>query len=63
MKLLRSKIFWVNLITFVLALLPIVSETLPNYVSTVALVGPVMTVLLRQLQGKEIKLGSKTIKL
>jgi len=58
-----SKIIVVNVITFLLALVPTFVEAFPDYVAVVALVGPALTVILRKLQGKEVKLGSKTIKL
>ena len=61
---LKSKITWINILTLAISVLSAVAGILtPEQVIWVNGVVNVLTVILRQLQGKEINLGGKKIKL
>ena len=60
----RSKITWINIIGIVISVIGAVSGTLsPQQAIIASTTVQVLTVILRQLQGKEINLGATTIKL
>lgn len=60
----KSKITWINLITLVISILSAITGSLsPEQVVWVNGVVNVLTVILRQLQGKEVKLGGKKVTL
>jgi hypothetical protein len=61
---LRSKITWINILTLVVSVLSAITGSLiAEQVVIVNGVVNVLTVILRQLQGKEVTLGGKTITL
>ena len=60
---LKSKITWVNIISIIILVLGSVQEQFPEWVKYTALAVAILTIILRQLQGKEISLGGKKIKL
>jgi len=59
----KSKIMWTNIVTFSIALTGLLTQTFPTQSLYLILAGQVLTIILRQLQGKEFTLGGKTIKL
>jgi len=63
MKLLKSKIFWVNVVTFLIALFALLTGTFPIYAVYFVLGGQVLTIILRQLQGKVVEIGGVIIRL
>lgn len=61
---LTSKITWINIIGLVVTLLSAVASMVtPEQAVYLATAIQILTVILRQLQGKEINLGGKTFKL
>ena len=58
-KLVSSKIFWVNVIGFAIQLVQLISGLYPVDPTILALIQGLLTMILRQLQGVDVKLGSK----
>ena len=58
----KSKIFWINIIAVVISIIGIIAPQFPEYAKYVGLIVPILTVILRQLQGKEVSIGGKIIK-
>lgn len=50
----KSKIFWINVVSVVIAVLALVQDSYPNYAKVVVLVVGILTIVLRQLQGKVV---------
>ena len=58
-KLVSSKIFWVNVIGFAIQLVQLISGLYPIDPTILALIQGLLTMILRQLQGVDVKLGGK----
>ena len=63
MKLLKSKIFWVQILMAVIPIIALIANTYPTYAIILGLIGNALTIILRQLQGRTIKIGSRKIKM
>jgi hypothetical protein len=63
MKLLVSKIFWLNIIGFAIQLIQVISGVYPLDPKIVGIIQAVLTIILRQLQGTEFNIAGKKIKL
>lgn len=60
----RSKITWVNLIGIAISIIGAISGSLtPEQAVYAAVAINVLTVILRQLQGKEVVIAGRTVKL
>ena len=60
---LRSKIIWINVIGFLVAALPLLSDVFPEQTIYIGLAINLLTIILRQLQGVEVNIGGKKITL
>lgn len=60
---LASKIIWINIIGFLVAALPLLSDVFPAQSVYIGLAINLLTIVLRQVQGVEINVGGKKIKL
>ena len=63
MELLKSKIFWVNVIGFAIQILQWASGIYPIDPVLINVIQGILTVILRALQGKEIVVGARVYKL
>lgn len=62
-KLVSSKIFWVNIVGFAIQTVQLIAGLYPIDPTMLAMIQGLLTMVLRFLQGTEISLGSKKIKL
>ena len=60
---LKSKITWIQIISLVITIIGAIQPQFPTYAVYASLAVNVLTVVLRQLQGETIKIGSKSITL
>lgn len=63
MKLLKSKIAWIAVIVAAVDIAALVAVIYPATAVVASLVGGILIIVLRGLQGTELKLGGKRIKL
>lgn len=59
----KSKITWIQIISFVITLLGALQPAFPEAVVYLSLIVNLLTVILRQLQGVEVKLGGKRVRM
>jgi len=59
----KSKITWIQIISLVITLIGAIQPQFPAYAVYISLAVNVLTVILRQLQGETVKIGSRNIKL
>lgn len=58
----KSKITWINVLSIIILVLGAVQEQFPEWAKYTALAVAIITIILRQLQGREINIGGKKIK-
>ena len=50
----KSKIFWINVIGILIPIVALFADTYPKYAVAIGLGVNALTIILRQLQGKEV---------
>lgn len=59
----KSKITWINIIGIVISIIGALTGNLsPTQAVYATIIVQVLTIILRQLQGKEVTLGGRTVK-
>ena len=59
----HSKITWIQIISIVITIIGALQPAFPQWAEITGVIISLLTVILRQLQGKEITVGGKKIKL
>ena len=62
-NLIKSKIFWIQVIGIVIVILEAAGNANPPTMVYTIFVANLLTVVMRFLQGKDIQIGSRTIKM
>lgn len=59
----KSKITYVQILSIAITVIGALQPSFPQWAEITSIIISILTVILRQLQGQEIKVGAKTIKL
>ena len=63
MELLKSKIFWMQVVSVLIVVIGALQPQFPQWAEILAVIASVLTIILRQLQGKTINVLGKSIDL